>query len=416
MMRYNITVGAKTTAGGTVLTGCYFAEIEGKLIACETDTIACPACDSIGKISCVGPRNDETFDGKNSALQDDICLCKCSPPPRLIANQFLKCHQIEARATTRRDNAATSSASEPQRSSAPATPASALTVAAQRSVPPIIPSGQTAIPELIAVAGSQHDNGSGNKMMFIGQAVLELATFKRFRPDRIRTLVVFTPNYNDDMLNDARTSALAYGATFVCVTNVQEFISYLNKGKNRNFSPIEHLSLFCHGVPQQVAFGYELAEAAQMSLNVLNYTQISPAAFSRSAQIDSYACRTGMGNLPEYHIEEAVQLYPQTNESLAQLLANHTRLTVKAFIRRSDYRNTWGSKEERALGKVCDVTGDVVPFKEWCKTRWGALAVERERSEDSHQYTYQKLGAINPVISGDTPALAKGGHHEFFPK
>lgn len=194
-------------------------------------------------------------------------------------------------------------------------------------------------PELIAVAGSQHDKGSGNKMMFIGQAVRELAEFKRSKPSLTRTLVLFTSSYNDAMLSAARSSTEAYGADLVSVSSVKELINYLNSGKDRKQSPIEHLSLFSHGVPQQIAFGYELEERFEMALTVLNVKHISPLAFSSSAVIDSYACRTGMGNRSEFPIDDAIQFFPETNESLAQLLADHLQVKVRAYIRRSDYKN-----------------------------------------------------------------------------
>jgi uncharacterized Zn-binding protein involved in type VI secretion len=270
-------------------------------------------------------------------------------------------------------------------------------------------------PELIAVAGSQHDSASGNKMMFIGQAVRELAEFKRSKPDLPRTLVVFTPTYNDAMLEAARDSADAYGATLIGVTCAQGLIDYLNQGHDRERSPIQQLSLFSHGVPQRIAFGYQLPEDPQMSLDVLNYSQISPLSFSASAQIDSYACRTGMGNLPDLAIEEGIQFFPQTNESLAQLMADHLRIKVRAFIRRSDYKNTWGSFEERRLGNLCGITGNAAPSEEWCG-RWNKLKEERRDNIHFLKVTYQTIGAINPVISGDTPIGIPGGRFEFLPK
>ena len=152
-----------------------------------------------------------------------------------------------------------------------------------------------------------------------------------------------------------------------------------------------------------------------MALDVLNYERISPLAFSNSARIDSYACRTGMGNKPDYRIEEAIQFFPQANESLAQLLANHLGIKVGAFVRRSDYKNTWGSFEERQLGKLCVLSDDAAPSSEWC-TRWDHLNMERENSNRDKNFTYQSLGAINPVISGDTPLAVPGGFFEFSPK
>src|SRR5690606_27439013 len=148
-------------------------------------------------------------------------------------------------------------------------------------------------------------------------------------PALTRTLVVFTPSYNPAMFSAARNSAKAYGAGFVEVTKAQELIDYLNRGKDRQQSPIEHLSLFSHGVPHRIAFGYQLAGDFQMSLDVLSYDKISPLAFSSSARIDSYACRTGMGNRSEFPIEDGIQFFPQTNESLAQLLANHLQIKVR---------------------------------------------------------------------------------------
>tara|TARA_R110001599_G_scaffold229825_1_gene429046 strand:- start:725 stop:1966 length:1242 start_codon:yes stop_codon:yes gene_type:complete len=270
-------------------------------------------------------------------------------------------------------------------------------------------------PELIAVVGSQHDNGSGNKMMFVGQAVRELAEFKHTKPSLTRTLVVFTPEYTEPMLSAARRSAQMFGAGFVTVATTQELIEYLNRGKDRQQSPIEQLSLFSHGVPQHVEFGYELPERAAMSLNVSNYLDISPTAFSSSALIASYACRTGMGNLSDYAIEDSIQLFPQTNQSLAQLLANHLQIKVLASIRRSDYKNTWGSFEERRMGDLCGISDNAAPGEQWCR-QWVALRDERALSHQKHLFTYQIMGAINPVISGDTPIGVPGGFYEFLPK
>lgn len=270
-------------------------------------------------------------------------------------------------------------------------------------------------PELIAVAGSQHDVRSANKMMFIGQAVRELSDFKRSNPDKLITLIVFTQAYNQTMLSAARNSAADLGASFVTVSSVQMLIEYLNQGLDRRQSPIEHLSVFSHGVPQQIAFGYELPEQATLSLNVLNFHQISPSAFAPTATVESYACRTGMGNRPDYRIEEAVQLYPQTNESLAQLMANHLQLTVRAYIRRSDYKNTWGSFAERRMGNLCGISDNAAPAEDWCN-RWERLAKERRESHELNNFTYHSTGAINPVISGDTPVGVPGGVFDFSPK
>jgi len=270
-------------------------------------------------------------------------------------------------------------------------------------------------PELIAVAGSQHDSGKANKMMFVAQAVRELKTFKAERPGATRTLVVFTPGYNANMLDAAQASATLYEAELVKVSSVQALIDYLNTGKDRSTSPVGHLSMFSHGVPQRIAFGYELPEDQQLSLGVDVYRSISPAAFSKSARVDSYVCRTGMGNLPDLLIEEAVQFSPETDESLAQLLANHLRVTVRAYVRRSDYKDTWGSYVDRQRGALCGNTARQPPPESWCK-EWKKSLVERETYSKAFDFTYQDSGASNPVASGTTPYGLPGGHLEFSPK
>ncbi|MFK3772607.1 hypothetical protein [Pseudomonas sp. NPDC089406] len=122
-----------------------------------------------------------------------------------------------------------------------------------------------------------------------------------------------------------------------------------------------------------------------------------------------------MGNRSEYPIEDAIQFFPQTNESLAQLLADHLQIKVRAFIRRSDYKNTWGSSKERQVSKLCGIIDNVESGEEWCR-KWKVSAKERANNDDLYKFTYQSTGAINPVISGDTPIGAPGGHFEFLPK
>ncbi|WP_095157853.1 PAAR domain-containing protein [Pseudomonas sp. Irchel 3E13] len=417
MLGYLIRMCDKTTCGGQVLTGDSEFIIEGLPSARQGDSVTCGVTGKTYQIHGGIP----SFINEGVLVAgslDSFSGCPCYAG--LIPSDFGFSYESTNSVMAPRHNQPSTTAS-----SSPANPAwgqqsfaqhqQAVIASAGANKSRSITSGKPLTPELIAVAGSQHDNGSGNKMIFIGQAVRELAQFKRFNPALTRTLVVFTPSYNEDMLIEARGSADVYGADIVEITTTQEFIDYLNHGKERRQSPIEQLSIFSHGVPQQIAFGYQLPGHFQMSLDVLDYHNISPEAFSETARLDSYACRTGMGNLSDYPIEDGVQLFPQTNESLAQLLANHLRIKVGAFIRRSDYKNTWGSFNERRMGNVCDVTHNVVPHQEWCGS-WELLKDERKLKDEDFDFTYQARGALNPVISGDTPFGAPDGYFEFLPK
>jgi uncharacterized Zn-binding protein involved in type VI secretion len=90
MPRYHITLGASTSAGGKVISASSCCSIDGVAVALEGDAIFCPACRSPGKIKIFGPRIPESWNGTQVALEDDLCVCQCSPPPRLIASQQRK--------------------------------------------------------------------------------------------------------------------------------------------------------------------------------------------------------------------------------------------------------------------------------------------------------------------------------------
>lgn len=90
MKRHTITLGASTSAGGKVISASSHGRINGVTIALEGDVIICPACKSQGKIKCIGPRIPETWNGKQVALENDLCICGCPTPPKLIPNQSLK--------------------------------------------------------------------------------------------------------------------------------------------------------------------------------------------------------------------------------------------------------------------------------------------------------------------------------------
>lgn len=91
LKRYLVTLGAATTNGGAVISASHFRRVKGVPVALEDDQVRCPKCHSTGIIKPDGPRVSERVKGKQVALHDDLCICRCTPPPRLIANQALVC-------------------------------------------------------------------------------------------------------------------------------------------------------------------------------------------------------------------------------------------------------------------------------------------------------------------------------------
>lgn len=85
--RYLIMLGDKTTADGVVLEGEPVSTARGQPFAYQEAKANCHACKSEGYIRNVGPNRPMVLMGKQVALENDLCICKCNPPPKLIASQ-----------------------------------------------------------------------------------------------------------------------------------------------------------------------------------------------------------------------------------------------------------------------------------------------------------------------------------------
>ena len=87
MRRHHICLGDTTTTGGVVVSATSNFTILGRPAAVEGDLVECRACKSTGVITCAGPRHSESYGGHRSALEDDLCACRCPHPPRLVPSQ-----------------------------------------------------------------------------------------------------------------------------------------------------------------------------------------------------------------------------------------------------------------------------------------------------------------------------------------
>ena len=86
--RFYIHIGDTTTSAGKVLTGLSTSTWHGIPNAFDGDAVECPKCRSVGQIRVVGSRISSVGShGRQRALNGDLCLCKCNPPPRLVASQ-----------------------------------------------------------------------------------------------------------------------------------------------------------------------------------------------------------------------------------------------------------------------------------------------------------------------------------------
>lgn len=79
----------KTTQGGTVMAPFNTIAGYGSTISFDGDPVYCPACKSTGVTKCIPPFHPWTGpDGRQVNLDGDLCLCKCFPPPKLLASDL----------------------------------------------------------------------------------------------------------------------------------------------------------------------------------------------------------------------------------------------------------------------------------------------------------------------------------------
>lgn len=84
MKRYLILNGDETTANGTVQATSSTVQMNGQDVAHEGDGVACPSCNTTGKIQCDGPRQMMTApDRRHAAISEDLCIAVGSVFTRL---------------------------------------------------------------------------------------------------------------------------------------------------------------------------------------------------------------------------------------------------------------------------------------------------------------------------------------------
>lgn len=89
MSRRFIREGDKTDRNGVVVDGIAGTSLQGQPFAYLGAPVQCPACGTTGVIISDGSPRAMTMMGKQVALENDLCQCKCEPLPKLISSQAL---------------------------------------------------------------------------------------------------------------------------------------------------------------------------------------------------------------------------------------------------------------------------------------------------------------------------------------
>lgn len=283
--------------------------------------------------------------------------------------------------------------------------------------------------EYIAMAGNIYDLESEvNRLVFAAQAVRiirkeYLAEILQMIMERKKVSVVITlalmngdPTYyttaqlaaikKSIALIKAENNLMSIKDIRLCVFTQgvdAEVTPYINQGKDylRSDYPIQRIDIFTHGKPGIITMGYDLSEKVKKAflMNADTFKQWSPDAFMKSGVFHSLACRTG-----------APSDGGTTGKSLANEIANHLKIPVNCFIRRSDYKDTWGNSSDRNFHRFC-----IQSFSDRCK-RLVSENRERNINKEKLEAVWMDNGAVYPVKSGDSPSKLKPGYHLFLPE
>ncbi|MFT6384285.1 MAG: RHS repeat-associated protein [Bacteroidia bacterium] len=275
--------------------------------------------------------------------------------------------------------------------------------------------------EKIVVIGEQHEEGSGNKLMFAHQAITQLKEYAG--SEETRTIVLFNSNntYTADQVAAITLSANNNGATLVTVESESEFADYINKQKvpcteasasARSEDPVSSVDVFSHGTVgdygSAFSFGYGGANKDALRFDKSDIAKLDKQAFTQNAVLNSYACRTAagvdlgkqiyMGDGSENAIGAQNQIN-MTKQSLAQAFADGLDITVNAYATRTEYSGTLGSKYDRIKYKFGYASDSFLE------------SVARRVIIDGA--TWDSEGAVHSVKSGSTPQPADGRVFQF---
>lgn len=246
-----------------------------------------------------------------------------------------------------------------------------------------------------------------NKMMFVHQALREVKLGK----DKMWTVLLCTQGYSTKQIEEIK-NAFNNKETMNCSVNdiieigdndLDSIINYINLAdtkknteiKKREYIKISHLSIYSHGLPDGIYLWMDDVPPYQKAFNKAEVLKLKESAFSENSQIYCYSCRTGIGNDAEDFTKSKID--PDTDNSIAQNIANVTGATVHAYQSRTSYEDTLVKPEDRKKIEAMRSKADAIPDYSLLYEIW-----------ESETYIVDKAilypeGALNPVKADTTP-------------
>ena len=156
----------------------------------------------------------------------------------------------------------------------------------------------TELIERIVVSGSEYDAalevggvgiyGRRFKYNFIEPAINELRRFKKEYPYDTVTWLISQTDYSKEDIENFKDTARRLEVDIKFFNSATEFENYINS--NRDERKIGSLTIFSHGVPGGVEFGYHQSNQAYLSFNIYHLSKIKVSSFKSNTHTDLYSC------------------------------------------------------------------------------------------------------------------------------
>jgi hypothetical protein len=180
------------------------------------------------------------------------------------------------------------------------------------------------------------------KMMFVA-AAYKMASAQMRTADRVVIAYVDVGYTHLEKLAIDRLQSL-HSAEVKKIGSVNDVVTLMNR--EREDYKLLDVFFSSHGLLQRIDLNYSAYPT--VALIPSTFTQVRGDAFSVQGRIYSYACRTGISvqDYPLWRFSNDADAKPE--DSLAQKLADHFRVEVHAFLRRSFYGDVLRDKAQSA--------------------------------------------------------------------
>jgi len=274
--------------------------------------------------------------------------------------------------------------------------------------------------EYIVVVGTeQHRNTWAMKMMFFASAVRDIRALAKGPQDKVViSLIYFTDGYNATEIQAVKES-IGEQTNVIPINSTAEFVAYL--GKDKIYDPvlkreicrkISSLSIYSHGLPSLIAFGYHGPNSETQSFSSGDVLSIPQTSFDPAAVLTSYACRTGISPMAISETFPAGDASAFPMQSLAQQLADHLRIEVRAWLTRTLYEDIWNDgNDERYIQDNIDLPHMGL------QSGKSALSPGGWFSSAKNDYAHwNKRGAYGAVKGGAWPRGLSNSPRSYFPQ